>query len=375
MIPFNRPHFTGKELAYIEQVFQSGETAGNFAFTRRCHQFFEQRYGFPKALLTTSCTDALELSALLCRLEPGDEVILPSFGFVSTANAFALQGANLVFADSREDHPNIDVGALAALVTPRTKAIAVTHYAGVAVDMDALRELTALRGILIVEDAAQGIEAFYKGQSLGTLGDFGALSFHETKNIHCGEGGLLIVNQPGQIARAEILWEKGTNRAAFFRGEVDKYSWVDLGSSYTPSDIMAAVLWAQLQELDVIQSRRMSVWNRYATELACLEEDGHAMLPHVPEYAKHNGHIFYLVTQSLKDRTDLISHLKANGIHSVFHYQSLHRSPYFSERYRGPSLPQADRYSDCLLRLPLWPDLSLAEQDHVIAMVMKWFGQ
>ena len=375
MIPFNRPHFTGQEMAFLEQVFQSGQTAGNFAFTRRCQQFFERRYGFPKGLLTTSCTDALELSGLLCRLQPGDEVILPSFGFVSTANAFAIQGATLVFADSRADHPNVDLDSIAALLTPRTKVIAVTHYAGVAVDMDALLALTIPRGIVVVEDAAQGIEAFYKGRPLGTLGTFGTLSFHETKNIHCGEGGLLIVNQPTHVPRAEILWEKGTNRASFFRGEVDKYSWVDLGSSYTPSDIMAAVLWAQLQDLDEIQNRRMVRWERYRVELAELATRGWARLPCIPDYAQHNGHIFYLVVENLQRRTDLISHLREHGVNAVFHYQSLHHSPYFADRYRGPELTQADRYSDCLVRLPLWSDLPPEDQDQVIKTVLAWFAR
>ncbi|HET6329964.1 MAG TPA: dTDP-4-amino-4,6-dideoxygalactose transaminase [Holophagaceae bacterium] len=373
LIPFNHPHFTGRELELIKDVFDSGRTSGNSTFTGRCQSFFEQRYGFPKALLTTSCTDALEMAALLCDLRPGDEVILASFGFVSTANAFALRGTDLVFADSMECHPNVSVESISERITPRTKAVAVTHYAGVAVDMDDLRSITAPKGIRIIEDAAQGVEAFYKGRPLGALGDLGTYSFHETKNIQCGEGGLLTVNDESLAARAEILWEKGTNRAAFFRGEVDKYTWVDVGSSFLPPDITAAVLWAQLEELEAIHSQRMKVWQRYMDALAPLEMGGQVMLPRIPGYARHNGHIFYLVLDSLERRTELMAFLKARGISAVFHYQSLHRSPYFSGRHRGGALPHSDRFSDCLLRLPLWSDLSMQDQDSVIEAVLDYF--
>jgi dTDP-4-amino-4,6-dideoxygalactose transaminase len=372
-VPFNRPHFTGRELELVKEVFESGCTSGNFAFTKRCQAFFEQRYGFPKTLLTTSCTDALEMAALLCNLGPGDEVILASYGFVSTANAFALRGADLVFADSQEDHPNISVESVAERITPKTKALAVTHYAGVAVDMDALRSIAAPRGIRIIEDAAQGIEAFYKGRPLGALGDLAAYSFHETKNIQCGEGGLLMVNEPSLIPRAEVLWEKGTNRAAFFRGQVDKYTWVDVGSSFLPPEIVAAVLWAQLEHLESIQTQRMKTWRRYMDALAPLEAKGQALLPRIPEYAQHNGHIFYLVLDGLERRTQLMAFLKARGIAAVFHYQSLHQGPYFAGKHRGGALPHSDRYSDCLLRLPLWSDLSESDQDLVIQAVLDYF--
>ncbi|WP_306598492.1 dTDP-4-amino-4,6-dideoxygalactose transaminase [Geothrix sp. 21YS21S-2] len=374
MIPFNRPHFTGREVELIQQVFESGRTSGNFAFTRRCQAFFEQRYGLRKALLTTSCTDALELAALACGIDPGDEVILASYGFVSTANAFALRGARLIFADSGPDHPNMAVASIADRVTEATRAIVVTHYAGVAVDMDPLLALADVRGIRVIEDAAQGVEATYKGRPLGSLGHLGALSFHETKNIQCGEGGLLMINAAELAARAEIMWEKGTNRAAFFRGEVDKYTWVDLGSSFSPPEITAAVLWAQLVDLDAIQVRRMEVWNRYHAALAPLEAAGHALLPRIPAHCVHNGHIYYLVLDSLATRTRLIEHLKAHGVNAVFHYQSLHRSPYFAPRHHGGPLPNSDRYSDCLLRLPLWPDLGPADQDAIIGAVAGFFG-
>jgi len=373
MIPFNRPHFTGKEMEFIGEVFQSGCTAGNFGFTQRCQTFFENRYGFSRALLTTSCTDALELASLVCGLGPGDEVILASFGFVSTANAFALRGCDLVFTDSGPDHPNLSAAGLAERITPRTRAIVVTHYGGVAVDMDAILALAAPQGIFVIEDAAQGIESSYKGRPLGTLGNLGSISFHETKNIQCGEGGLFMTNSEALARRAEIIWEKGTNRAAYFRGEVDKYTWVDLGSSFPPPEITAAVLWAQLVDLDAIQARRMAAWSRYREALDCLEARGDANVPRIPSYASHNGHIYYLVLESLAVRTRLIEHLKARGINAVFHYQSLHASPYFASRHRGGPLPNSDRYSDCLLRLPLWADLSEADQDRAIGTVLEFF--
>lgn len=373
MIPFNRPHFTGRELEFLKMVLDSGCTSGNFAFTRRCQAFFEERYGFPKALLTTSCTDSLELASLLCDIRPDDEVILASFGFVSTANAFALRGAKLVFADSMEDHPNLSIASIEERITPGTRAIVVTHYAGVAVDMDALCALARPRGIAVVEDAAQAIEASYKGRALGTIGDLGTYSFHETKNIQCGEGGLLMINKAEWAPRAEIMWEKGTNRAAFFRGEVDKYTWVDVGSSFPPSEFTAAVLWAQLMELEAIQSSRMDTWNRYMEGLAGLEARGDALVPRIPPYAAHNGHIFYLVLENLEQRSALIHHLRERGVAAVFHYQSLHRSPYFMSRHEGGPLPQSDRYSDCLVRLPLWTGMEPDVQDGIMDAVEGFF--
>lgn len=372
MIPFNRPYLTGSELDYLAQALSSGRLSGNGDFTKRCQAFFSERFGFPKAMLTASCTDALEMAALLCNIGPGDEVLLPSYTFVSTANAFALRGADLVFIDSRPDHPNLDTALLEERITPRTKVIVPVHYAGVACDMDAIAGIAAAHGLLVVEDAAQAVAATYKGKPLGSIGDLAAFSFHETKNVGAGEGGMLVVNRDGFRARAEIIWEKGTNRGAFFRGEVDKYGWVDLGSSFLPSELTAAFLLAQLESLDDIQAKRLRIWNRYAEELAELERHGWAELPTIPDYASCNGHLFYLVCESAPVRQALIEHLKSLGIMAVFHYQSLHRSPYFGPRYRGPELPHADRLSDCLLRLPLYAGL-LPEDTGKICDAVKAF--
>ena len=374
MIPFNRPILPGRAVDHMTEAFRSGKVSGDGLFSRRCEAFFQQRYAVPRCLMTTSCTDALELAALLCDLRPGDEVILPSYTFVSTANAFALRGAKLVFADSLPDHPNLDPAQVEALVTDRTKAIAPVHYAGVAVDMDPILALARQRDIRVVEDAAQAVEATYKGRALGTLGDLGAFSFHETKNIHCGEGGLLAVNDPALALRSEVLREKGTNRSAFFRGEVDKYGWVDIGSSFLPSDILAAVLWAQLEDLEAICARRMALWTRYRHELAPLQAGGHALLPTLPSFAQHNAHAFYLILPDEATRARLIAHLKGQGIMAVFHYQSLHKSPYFRDKHDGRELPHSDRYSDCLLRLPLFHDLSEEEQGRVVAEILAFFG-
>ncbi len=373
MIPFNRPQLTGREQLFVQEVFNSGRLAGNGEFTMRCQSFFERRYGASRALLTTSCTSSLELASLACSLNPGDEVILASYGFVSTATAFAIRGATLVFADSGPDHPNVTVKSIAGLVTPRTRAIVVTHYAGVAVDMDPLMELARPLGIRVVEDAAQGIEATYKGRPLGTLGDLGTLSFHETKNIQCGEGGLLLVNDPAITDRMEIMWEKGTNRAAFFRGEVDKYTWVDLGGSFQPNETTAALLWAQLEAIEDIQGNRIAIWNRYHEALGTLEDRGDVQVPRVPPDCRHNGHIYYVVFPDLATRTRATNYLNSRGIAASFHYQSLHRSPYFAPRHAGGPLPWADHYSDCLLRLPLWSNLPLPDQVRVIDAMLTFF--
>jgi dTDP-4-amino-4,6-dideoxygalactose transaminase len=374
MIPFNRPILPGRAVECMTEAFQSGKVSGDGIFSRRCETFFKERYGAERYLMTTSCTDALELAAILCQVGPGDEVILPSFTFVSTANAFALRGAKLVFADSLPCHPNLDPDQLEELVTPHTKVIVPVHYAGVAVDMDPILDLAKTRNILVVEDAAQAVEATYKGRQLGTLGQLGAFSFHETKNIHCGEGGMLAISQAPFVSRAEILREKGTNRSAFFRGEVDKYGWVDIGSSFLPSDILAAILWAQLEKLEGIATHRLELWNRYQRELTSLATGGHAILPALPPFAAHNGHAFYLVLPDLATRVALIAHLKAQEIMAVFHYQSLHKSAYFTAKHDGRELPNSDRYSDCLVRLPLYHDLSPAEQGKVIEAILKFFG-
>ena len=372
MIDFNRPHLTGKETHYIYQAVADGKISGNGTFTKRCQQFFEERYGFRKCLLTTSCTDALEMAAILCDIQPGDEVIVPSYTFVSSALAFVREGAKIVFADSMAENPNIDAEKIEALITPRTKVIVPVHYAGVACDMDRIMEIADRHNILVVEDAAQAIDSFYKGRPLGSIGHLSAFSFHETKNIIAGEGGMLCINDERFIRRAEIIWEKGTNRAEFFRGEVNKYGWVDTGSSFLPSEVIAAFLWAQLEHMDDIQARRKHLWNLYYTNLSPISslmgsrkgfhsppsgEQGGGFLPSLPEYATNNAHMFYLVCNSLEERTALIKHLKDNGIQAVFHYLSLHSSPYYMDRHDGRALLDCDRYADCLVRLPMFYDL------------------
>jgi dTDP-4-amino-4,6-dideoxygalactose transaminase len=375
MIPFNKPHLTGQETKYIEEAVRSGKISGDGMFTKKCHTFFESRYAMRKALLTTSCTDALEMSALLASIEPGDEVIVPSYTFVSTANAFVLRGAHIVFADSRTDHPGIDEDAIEALITPRTKAIVVVHYAGVACDMDKVLEVSNKHNILVIEDAAQAIDSYYKGRPLGTLGHMSAFSFHETKNIQCGEGGLLAINDEAFASRAEIIREKGTNRSAFFRGEVDKYGWVDIGSSFLPSEIVAAFLSAQLENIDAIQKRRKEIWNRYWNALLPLQDQGKLKLPVVPDFATNNAHMFYVLTADLTTRSSLIEHMKSKGSFPVFHYLSLHKSPYYSEKHKGGAMPQSDRYMDTLLRLPLFVDMTDAETDQVIQSILGYFAQ
>jgi len=374
MIAFNIPHLTGKEQEYVRAVVERNKLSGNGEFTKRCQDLLQERYGFPKVLLTTSCTDALEMCGLLLNIEPGDEVIMPSFTFVSTANAFVLRGARIVFVDSRPDHPGMDEALIEQLITERTKAIVVVHYAGVACDMDVVMDIAQRHGLFVVEDAAQAIDSHYKGRPLGGIGHLGAFSFHETKNIQCGEGGALVVNDDAFTSRAEIIWEKGTNRAAFWRGEVDKYNWVDLGSSFLPSEINAAYLFAQLRELDAIQYRRQKIWESYFTGLQGLFDRGDIAAPIVPPYATCNGHLFHLVCASLDQRDRLISHLKASGVSAVFHYQSLHSSPFYRAKHDGRALPMSDSYSERLLRLPLFLSMTEAQMGHVIRSVNGFFG-
>lgn len=359
MIDFNRPHLTGKEAHYMYQAVADGKLSGNGAYTKKCQQFFEERYGFKKCLLTTSCTDALEMAAILCDIQPDDEVIVPSYTFVSSALAFVRAGAKIVFADSMQSNPNIDAEKIEALITPRTKAIVPVHYAGVACDMDRIMEIATRHNILVVEDAAQAIDSRYKGRPLGTIGHLSAFSFHETKNIIAGEGGMLCINDERFIRRAEIIWEKGTNRAEFFRGEVNKYGWVDTGSSFLPSEVIAAFLWAQLENLDEIQSRRKHLWELYNTGLSPLASSPNSLiaLPGLPDYATNNAHMYYLVCKDLEQRTALIKHLKEHDIQAVFHYLSLHSSPYYMDKHDGRELPECDRYADCLVRLPMFYDL------------------
>jgi dTDP-4-amino-4,6-dideoxygalactose transaminase len=373
-IPFNKPYFTGKETDYIKESVASGKISGDGLFTKKCHRFFESRYGFRKTLLTTSCTDALEMAAILCDVGPGDEVITPSFTFVSTVNAFVLRGAKIVFADCEASLPNMDVAGIEALITPRTKVIVPVHYAGFACDMDEILRLARKHRLRVVEDAAQAIESFYKGKPLGSLGHLGTFSFHETKNVISGEGGMLVVNDPGLLSRAEIVWEKGTNRSAFFRGEVDKYGWVDIGSSFLPSDIIAAFLFAQLENIDAIQSRRKKIWELYHAGLTSLESRGFVKLPRIPEYATNNGHMFYLVCADIGQRKRLIDYLKRHGILTVFHYLSLHKSPYYAHRHDGRELPNSDMFSDCLLRLPFYYELSEPDVTRIIECVRSFFG-
>lgn len=342
------------------QAVAEGKLSGNGAFTKKCQQFFEERYGFKKCLLTTSCTDALEMAAILCDIKPGDEVIVPSYTFVSSALAFVRAGAKIIFADSMKENPNIDAEQIEALITPYTKVIVPVHYAGVACDMDRIMEIAEKHNLIVVEDAAQAIDSYYKGRALGSIGHLSAFSFHETKNIISGEGGMLCINDERFIRRAEIIWEKGTNRAEFFRGEVNKYGWVDTGSSFLPSEVIAAFLWAQLEQLDDIQSRRKHLWELY---YSCLSPNNLITsspyhLPNIPSYATNNAHMFYLVCNNLEERTALIKHLKDNGILAVFHYLSLHSSPYYQNKHDGSELPECDRYADCLVRLPMYYDLN-----------------
>ncbi|MBN2400255.1 MAG: dTDP-4-amino-4,6-dideoxygalactose transaminase [Candidatus Aminicenantes bacterium] len=361
-IPFNKPYLSGRETEYIEQAVRSGKISGNGVFTQKCHEFFEGKYGFKKCLLTHSGTAALEMAAILLDIQPGDEVIVPSYTFVSTANAFVLRGAKIVFADSRTDHPGMDEDRIEELITPKTKAIVPVHYAGVACDMDKIMDIAARYSLFVVEDAAQAIDSFYTGTDglaspLGGIGHLAAFSFHETKNVISGEGGMLVVNDDRFLKRAEIIWEKGTDRAAFFRGEVDKYGWVDVGSSFLPSEIIAAFLWAQLENLSAIQAKRKEIWHSYRQRLMSLAEQATVQLPFVPAYASNNYHLFYLVCKSLEQRTKLINELKGKNILAVFHYLSLHKSPYYHNRHDGRELPESDRYADCLVRLPFYFEL------------------
>ena len=363
-IPFNKPYLTGKETFYIQQAVASGKISGDGIFTKKCHQFFEEKYAFKKALLTTSCTDALEMAALLIDIKEGDEIILPSFTFVSTANAFVLRGAKLVFADSRQDHPGLDEYALEQLITPKTKAIVVVHYAGVACDMDAIMALAAKHNIFVIEDAAQAIDSFYKGRPLGSIGHLAAFSFHETKNIISGEGGMLVINDSRFAERAEIIREKGTNRSKFFRGEVDKYNWVDIGSSFLPSDIIAAFLYAQLENIELIQNKRKLLWKTYFDELSAISDQ--IQLPSIPDFATNNAHMFYIVCKDENQRNALILHLKNENVHSVFHYLSLHKSPFYADKHGDRVLPLSDFYTNGLIRLPLFFELETSQVESII---------
>ncbi|MCW3082851.1 MAG: hypothetical protein JWP12_217 [Bacteroidetes bacterium] len=370
MIPFNKPYYSGNEMTFISRAMESRQLTGDLEIVRMCESLLEKKYGFRKVFLTNSCTMALEMSAVLADIGPGDEVIMPSYTYISTANAFALRGANIVFADSKNDHPNMDEDQLEKLITSKTKAICVMHYAGVACNMDAVKQIAKKHNLLIIEDAAQCINSYYKTTALGAIAGISCFSFHETKNIHCGEGGFLAVNDPALIERAEVIRQKGTNRSAFIKGEVNKYEWVDLGYSSIPSAIAAAFLYPQLENIEIVQRKRIELWNEYYRQLSTLK-NATLYLPVIPEYASNNAHIFYLVCSNEKERDELIAYLKKQNIQAVFHYQSLHNSPYYLGKHKGGALPNAERYSASLLRLPLFYELSITELnticDHIIA--------
>lgn len=375
MIPFNKPFLTGKEAHYMYEAVYTGKLSGNGKFTKLCQKYFEDRYGFKKALMATSCTDALEMAAILCDIKPGDEVIVPSYTFVSSALAFVRQGAKIVFADSYSNNPNIDADKLESLITEKTKVIVPVHYAGVACDMDKIMAIAEKYNLLVVEDAAQSIDSFYKGRPLGSIGHLAAFSFHETKNVISGEGGLLAINDERFIRRSEIIWEKGTNRSEFFRGEVNKYGWVDTGSSFLPSETISAFLYAQLENLDMIQNRRKEIWQQYHEGLSELQEKGIIQLPYIPEYATNNAHMFYIVCRSLEERTELIKYLKENGVCAVFHYLSLHLSDYNRNHSDYiPDLPSCDRFADCLVRLPMYYELKDEEVKMIIKLIVEFFN-
>lgn len=372
-IPFNRPYLTGKELSNIAQAHMNAQLAGDGEFTRACQTWLEELGGSKKALLTHSCTAALEMAALLCDIGPGDEVILPSYTFVSTANAFVLRGAVPIFVDIRIDTLNIDETRIEQAITPRTKAIVPVHYAGVACEMDSIMEIANRHGLYVIEDAAQGCMAEYKGRQLGTIGHLGCYSFHETKNIISGEGGALLINAPEMVERAEIIREKGTNRSKFLRGEVDKYTWTDIGSSFLPGEVIAAFLWAQMEEAQRITARRLELWQAYDAQL--LELKPALGLPTIPESCTHNAHMYYVLNQSTRHRDDIIASMKADGVHSVFHYVPLHSSPFGKQFAKSLlHLPVTDFVSANLIRLPLWLGMSAAQQSKVVNSLAQALG-
>ncbi|MEI7595872.1 MAG: dTDP-4-amino-4,6-dideoxygalactose transaminase [Bacteroidota bacterium] len=376
MIPFNKPYLTGNELEYIQDAVLTGRISGNGKYTNSCQLLFQERFGFRKCLLTTSCTDAMEMAAILLDIKKDDEVIIPSYTFVSTANAFVLRGAKIVFCDSRADYPGVDENIIEGLITSRTRVIVVVHYAGIACNMDAIMKIAQKYNLFVVEDAAQAIDSYYIGENgckrpLGSIGHLAAFSFHETKNIISGEGGMLVVNDERFEKRAEIIWEKGTNRSAFFRGDVDKYGWVDIGSSFLPSEIISAFLWAQLEKIDEIQSKRKYIWNRYFTELSVWALNNGVKLPEIPNYATNNAHMFYMICNGIEQRSKLIESLKNTGVLAVFHYLSLHKSSYYIEKHDGRDLFLSDYYSDNLIRLPMFYELSDIEIDFVVNSIKK----
>ncbi len=372
-IPFNKPFFAGKEVQNIVNAAYYGHLSGNGPFTKMCQYFFKERWGYKKTYMTTSCTDAFEMAALLMDLKPGNEVILPSFTFVSTTSPFILRGAKLVFADSRPDHPNMDMDKIEELITNKTRVLVVMHYGGVAVNMDKVMALAEKYNLIVLEDVAHAIDSYYKDKPLGTFGDFATFSFHETKNVSSGEGGLLVVNNEKFIEQADIVWEKGTNRIAFEEGKVDKYEWVGLGASYMPSDMIAGMLYAQLENIEDIQHKRIQIWERYYDKLKVLEEKGLAKVPFIPDYATNNGHLFYLLLKDKEQRDALIKFMDDNHVMTVFHYLPLHNSPYFINQHDGRPLPNAERFADTIIRLPFFYELPLMIVDMIADKVIEFF--
>jgi len=365
-IPFNIPYTTGKEIEYIQLAIESGHLSGNGAFTKKCQSFFEERYGFKKALLTTSCTDALEMAALLIDIKPGDEVIVPAYTFVSTALAFARQGAVIRFVDSGSDHPGMDETLIEPLINKKTRVIVPVHYAGVACNMDIIMDIADRYNLFVIEDTAHGIEGSYKGRALGTIGHLGCFSFHETKNIHCGEGGLLAVNDNQFTDRAEIIWEKGTNRSQYFRGDSSYYEWKDIGSSFLPSEINAAFLYAQSENMEVIQGKRLAIWHQYNNGFKKLQTEGHARLPVIPEYSTVNGISFFLICRDKTTRDGLINYLRKDGIMALSHFLPLHKSEYYSKKHDGRILEMSELYSDTIVRFPIYHELTEDEVDEIV---------
>jgi dTDP-4-amino-4,6-dideoxygalactose transaminase len=374
-IPYNKPFIAGNELAYISDAVSRGQLSGDGDYTEKCHACLENKLGIKKILLTHSCTAALEMAAILCNIQPGDEVIMPSYTFVSTANAFVLRGAKPVFVDIRQDTLNIDEKLIEQAITSKTKVIVPVHYAGVACEMDTIMNIAKKHNLMVVEDAAQGVDAYYKGRALGSIGDLGCFSFHETKNYISGEGGALAVNNPEFARQSEIIREKGTNRAEFFRGEVDKYTWQNIGSSYLPSELIAAFLYAQLECAENITRKRLQIWNRYNEELQPLEQSGDIVLPHIPDNCKHNGHLFYCILKSLEVRECFLAFLKEKGILAIFHYVPLHLSPMAKKLHLESDLPVTSDLAERIVRLPIYFMLDEEQHKYIIATVKEFFGK
>jgi dTDP-4-amino-4,6-dideoxygalactose transaminase len=375
MLPFNKPFLTGKETEFIEKAFLEGKFSGNGYFTRKCHDFFKDHFGFEHCFLTNSATAALEMAALLCGIEKDDEVIIPSYTFVSSATPFASRGAKIIFCDCENSSPNMDVEVLKKLITPKTKAIVAVHYAGMACDMDAVMSIASQHNLFVIEDAAHSITSSYKNTFLGSIGHCSAFSFHETKNISSGQGGMLVINDSTLTERAKIVWEKGTNRAEMETGKASKYEWVDLGSNFYPSEITAALLYSQLLSLELIQFRRKQIWETYHTNLVLLEKKGKIQLPTLKYYQSNNFHIFYLVCKSVAERDALIDYLKINNVLAVFHYMCLHKSPYI----KGitdfqDELPNAEKYANTLVRLPIFVDLELNQVEKISELIISFYN-